>query len=606
MKDNSERPVSKDLRPLRAAIPYLLRYRLRFMMAVLFLLIAAAAALAMPIALRAVIDYGFSSNHAGTINRYFIYLLLLAATFAIFAALRFYSVMWIGERVVADLRRDVYEHVITLSPSFFEVTRTGEVLSRITTDTTLVQTVFGAGLSIAVRSGVMLVGAFVMLFVTSPKLTLLLFLLIPIVVLPVMVYGKRVRRLSRASQDKVADLGGHADETLNNVHIIQAYTLEKFQGRRFAAAVEAAFQVARQRIVMSSVLAASMVLIAFSAIVCVLWVGAREVMAGTMTPGVLGQFLLYATFVAGTTMALGEVWSDVQRAAGAMERLLELLGATSSVISPAQPVPFKTDTGRLSIEHVTFSYPSRPEQAALEDFSLVIEPGETVALVGPSGAGKSTVFQLLMRFHDPLSGQINMDGIDIRQADLLHLRERIGIVPQNTVLFADTAMENIRLGNPLASDDEVINAAKVAVADPFIRQLPEGYNTFLGEKGVRLSGGQQQRIAIARAILKNPPILLLDEATSSLDAQSEQLVQQALEHLMKDRTTLVIAHRLATVKKADRIIVMSDGRITDQGNHSQLLRKDGLYARLAELQFVQAEDIGTDGRPETKGILEAG
>jgi ATP-binding cassette subfamily B protein len=585
MKSTSERPVSKDLRPLKAALPLLLRYRLRLLLAITFLLIAAGAALAMPIALRAVIDYGFSDDRIGSIDRYFIYLLVLAGLFAIFAALRFYMVMWIGERVVADIRKKVYEHVITLSPTFYEETQTGEVLSRLTTDTTLVQTVFGAGMSIAVRSAVMLVGAFVMLFITSPKLTGMLFLLIPVVVLPVFVYGKRVRRLSRASQDKIADLGGAAAESLDNVHIVQAYTLEKFQSNKFTKLVESAFETARMRIRLSSILAASMVLIAFTAIVAVLWIGAREVLNGTMSPGTLGQFLIYATIVAGTTMALGEVWSDVQRAAGAMERLLELLGAVSNVFSPAQAKDFSDNCGRISIDHVTFCYPSRPSQPALNDFTLSVEPGQTVALVGPSGAGKSTVFQLLLRFHDPKSGTVNIDGIDIKQADLIKLRERIGIVPQSTALFAENAMENIRLGRPDASDDEVINAARIAIADEFIRRLPEGYDTFLGEKGVRLSGGQQQRIAIARAILKNPPVLLLDEATSSLDSQSERLVQEALEHLMKDRTTLVIAHRLATVKKADRIIVMAEGKIIDEGTHSYLISKEGLYSRLAELQF---------------------
>jgi len=592
IKNNSERPVSRNMRPLRAAFPFLAPYKLKLCLAAFYLLVAAIAALGMPVALRAVIDYGFSSERVGSIDIYFLDLLLLAAVFAVFAALRFYTVMWIGERVVADIRNKVYAHVVTLSPSFYETTRIGEVLSRLTTDTTLVQTVFGAGISIALRSAVMLIGAFIMLFITSPKLTSLLFLLIPVVVLPVMIYGKKVRVLSRASQDKIADLSGLADETLNSIHIIQAYTLEKFQSHRFSQAIERAFTTATGRIMMSSLLSAAMVLTAFSAIVCVLWIGAREVVSGSMTPGTLGQFLLYATFVAGTTMALGEVWSDVQRAAGAMERLMELLSSRSNVVSPESPVRFTANEGRLSIENITFSYPSRPESPSLIDFSLSIKPGETIALVGPSGAGKSTVFQLLMRFYDPRSGRIMFDGVDIKNADLIELRGRIGIVPQSTVLFAASAMENIRLGRPDASDEEVYAAAQAAVADGFIRRLPEGYDTFLGEKGARLSGGQQQRIAIARAILKNPPVLLLDEATSSLDAESEKLVQEALEHLMQDRTTLVIAHRLATVKKVDRIIVMADGKIVDEGNHEYLLKADGLYARLAELQFAGKDVSG--------------
>ena len=603
MENNKDRPVSKDLRPLRSALPFLMRYRLRLFFAVTFLLIAAVAALAMPVALRSVIDYGFSSGQTGTIDRYFFNLLILAGTFAIFAALRFYTVMWIGERLIADIRSQVYQHVITLSPSFYETTRTGEVLSRLTADTTLVQTVFGAGMSIAVRSAVMLVGGFVMLFITSPKLTTMLFLLIPVVVSPVLIYGKRVRKLSRASQDKVADLGGMADESLNNVHIVQAYTLETQQANKFSSLVETAFNTARSRILMTATLSALMVLIAFSAIVCVLWIGAKEVIIGAMTPGALGQFLLYATIVAGTTMALGEVWSDLQRAAGAMERLLELMRTRSNVESPDNPVSFKNIHGKLSMENITFCYPSKPNQPSLENFTLRVDPGETVALVGPSGAGKSTVFQLLLRFYDPQSGRIVFDGVNIKTAELLQLRQRIAIVPQNTVLFAESAMENIRLGRPDATDEEVIAAAKIAVADGFIRYLPDGYDSFLGEKGARLSGGQQQRIAIARAILKNPSILLLDEATSSLDAESEKLVQEALEHLMKDRTTIVIAHRLATVKKADRIVVMSEGKVIDEGDHKTLIKNDGLYSRLAKLQFDREESPDQYPVQETVSVL---
>ena len=484
-KNNSERPVSRDMKPLRAVFPFLAPYKVKLCLAAFYLLVAAAAALGIPVALRAVIDYGFSSERVGSIDLYFLDLLLLAAAYAIFAALRFYTVMWIGERVVADIRNKVYAHVVTLSPSFYETTRTGEVLSRLTTDTTLVQTVFGAGMSIALRSAVMLTGAFVMLFITSPKLTSLLFLLLPLVVMPVLIYGKKVRKLSRASQDKIADLSGLADEALNSIHIIQAYTLEKFQSHRFAQATERAFETATGRIMMSSMLSAAIVLTAFSAIVCVLWIGAREVISGAMTPGTLGQFLLYATFVAGTTMALGEVWSDVQRAAGAMERLLELLQSRSNVMSPAEPVAFAVNEGGLTIENVIFNYPSRPDSPSLQEFTLKINPGETIALVGPSGAGKSTVFQLLMRCYDPRNGRIVLDGVDIRNAGLTALRNRIGIVPQNTVLFAASAMENIRLGRLDATDEEVYAAARAAVADEFIRKLPEGYDTFLGEKGAR-------------------------------------------------------------------------------------------------------------------------
>ena len=577
-----------DLRPLREVLPFLMPYRLRILLALACLLIAATAALAMPVAIRYAIDYGFSGAHAGNINRYFLSLLGLGAVFAVFAGLRHYSVMWLGERIVADLRNKVFSHVILLDPRFFETTSSGEVLSRLTADTTLVQTVCGAGMSIALRSLLMLIGALIMLFVTSPRLTMMIFVLLPLVVLPVLLYGRKVRKLSRLSQDRIADTSSIAGESLNAVQIIQAFVLESVLGRRYGNAVETAFGTARRRLRMSSLLSGTIVLTAFSAIIVVLWLGARAVIAGSISPGILGQFLLYAVFVAGGTTALGEVWGEVQRAAGAMERLLELLNARPGIKSPEQPVPLPAGAGRIDLEEVTFFYPSRPDQPALENFSLSVASGETVALVGPSGAGKSTVFQLLLRFYDPQAGRVLLNGVDIRNADLATVRGMLGIVPQHTVLFADNALENIRYGRPGASDEEVHAAARVALADDFIRALPGGYNAFLGERGVRLSGGQQQRIAIARAVLRNPPILLLDEATSALDAASEKLVQEALEHLMQDRTTLVIAHRLATVKKADRIIVMTEGRIMEEGRHADLLQRDGLYARLAELQFVDA------------------
>ena len=582
---STERPKSRNIRPLLRALPYFRPYTGQLVLALFCLIIAAAAALGMPVAIRYVIDYGFSSQHLQSINRYFLSLLVLAVTFAVFAALRYYTVMWIGERLVADVRAKVFEHVITLSQGFYETTPAGEVLSRLTTDTTLVQSVFGAGLSIALRSLVMLTGALVMLFITSAKLTGLIFLLVPFVVLPVLLYGKKVRRLSRANQDRVADSSSLADETLNAIQVIQAFTLEKLRGSRFAAAVEASFNAARKRLLVSAVLSGAIVLSSFTAIVVVLWIGARAVIEGSLSPGILGQFLLYATIIAGSTTALGEVWADVQRAAGAMERLMELLHTVSDIRAPDRPVPIPEQRGSIVMDKVTFFYPSRPEQPALEDFSLRVEPGETVALVGPSGAGKSTVFQLLLRFYEPQRGRILLNGVDLQSADPVAIRQRIAIVPQTTVLFSGSAMDNIRYGRPNAGDEEVLAAARAAIADDFIRRLPEGYDTFLGEKGVRLSGGQQQRIAIARAILKNPPVLLLDEATNALDAESERLVQEALEHLMKGRTTIVIAHRLATVKKADRIIVMTEGRIIEEGSHGQLLANNGLYARLADLQF---------------------
>jgi ATP-binding cassette subfamily B protein len=582
---------SGNLRPLREVLPFLRPYRLRILLALACLLIAATAALAMPVAIRYAIDNGFSGAHAGSINRYFLSLLALGAVFAVFAGLRHYSVMWLGERVVADLRNKVFGHVILLEPRFFESTSSGEVLSRLTADTTLVQTVCGAGVSIALRSLLMLIGALIMLFVTSPRLTMMIFFLLPLVVLPVLLYGRKVRILSRHSQDRVADTSSIAGESLNAIQIIQAFVLESILGRRYQDAVETAFVTARRRLRMSSLLSGTIVLTAFSAIIVVLWLGARAVVAGSISPGTLGQFLLYAVFVAGGTTALGEIWGEVQRAAGAMERLLELLNARPGIKTPEHPVPLPAGESRIDLEDVTFFYPSRPEQPALENFSLSVAPGETVALVGPSGAGKSTVFQLLLRFYDPQSGRVLLNGVDVRRADLAAVRGMLGIVPQQTVLFADNALENIRYGRPDATDEEVHAAARVALADDFIRALPGGYSAFLGERGVRLSGGQQQRIAIARAVLRNPPILLLDEATSALDAESEKLVQEALEHLMQGRTTLVIAHRLATVKKADRIMVMTEGRIIEEGRHEDLLQRDGLYARLAELQFVNGDRL---------------
>ncbi len=555
-------------------------------MAFLCLSLAALSALSMPVAIRHVIDHGFSRTGEGTIHAYFLSLLLLAMALAVFSSLRYYCVMWIGERVVADIRTAVYQHVLNLGPTFYEDTRTGEVLSRLTTDTTLVQSVIGAGLSIALRSGFMLTGALIMLFITSSRLTLLLFVLLPVVVVPLWLYGRKVRRLSRITQDKIAESSGIAGEILNAIHIIQAFTQERQQGRRFALSVEASFQAARQRLLVSSVLSGIIVLTAFSAIVIVLWTGAQAVIDGEITPGALGQFLLYATIVAGSSTALGEVWGDVQRAAGAMERLTELLQSQAEITTPTRPIALPVQmAGKLQFDKVSFRYPARKEQRTLCDFSLQVAPGETVALVGPSGAGKSTVFQLLLRFYDPEAGRIMLSDCDIRQVSLQDLRRQIGLVPQQTLLFASSVMENIRMGDSAATDEQVRQAAKAACAREFIESLPAAYQTRLAEKGAGLSAGQQQRIAIARALLKDPPVLLLDEATSSLDAESEHLVQQALQRLMCGRTVIVIAHRLATVKQADRIIVMQQGRIVDEGKHEVLVARQGLYARLAKLQF---------------------
>jgi len=583
---SSDRPRGKSLRPLRALWPFIRAYRGTLAVAIAALLIAAAAMLAMPVALRYLIDNGFLAQDVQTVNRYFGWFLLASVVFSLFAALRYYLVTWLGERVVADVRNAVYARVIRMDPTFFEVTRTGEVLSRLTTDTTLVQSISGAGLSIALRSSLSLVGGLVMLVLTSPRMAGYTLVGIASVVIPVIVVGRFIRRLSRQSQDRVADTSGLAGETLNAMQTVQSFTLEAMQVRRYAEAVRRSFETAIRRIRMNAALIALAFVLTFCGLTLFLWFGSRSVLAGEMTGGQLGQFLMYAFFVGSSATALSSLWGEVQRAAGAMERLAELLAAEPAIRAPDLPetLPVRA-AGRVAFERVSFCYPSRPEQPALNGFDLAVEPGETVAIVGPSGAGKSTAFQLLLRFYDVASGSIRVDGIDVARLDPAALRQQIGLVPQETVLFGESALENIRFGRLDASDEEVRRAAELAAADEFIRQLPEGYDTYLGERGTRLSGGQRQRIAIARAILKDPPILLLDEATSSLDAESERLVQAALESLVMGRTTLVIAHRLATVKRARRIVVMNHGRIEAIGRHEELTRDNPLYARLAELQF---------------------
>ena len=582
-----DRPRSRSLRPLRALLPYLGPYRGVLLLALGALLAASAAMLALPIALRYLIDDGMAAGNADTINRYFIAFLAAAGLFGVFAALRFYLVTWLGERVVADLREAVYRRVIRMDPAFFEVTRTGEVLSRLTADTTLVQSIAGVNLSITLRSAISIVGSLVMLGVTSLKLTGLIVLLMPLLIVPLIVLGRRVRRLSRDSQDRIADTSGIADEALNAIQTVQAFTLEDLNSRRFDDAVEDSFRAAVRRTKVRSTLTALATMLIFGGITFVLWVGAHAVIRGEMTGGQLGQFLLYAVYVGVAAASLSEMWGEVQRAAGAMERLVELQRAEPRIVAPAQPVPLPVPgRGEIRFENVSFRYPSRPDARALDGFDLAVRAGETVAFVGPSGAGKSTTFQLLLRFYDPSEGRILIDGVDVARADPQAVRRRIGLVPQDTVLFAASARENIRYGRPEASDAEVEAAARAAAADGFIRGLPEGYDTFLGERGTRLSGGQRQRIAIARALLRDPPILLLDEATSALDAESERLVQEALERLMQGRTTIVIAHRLATVMEAGRIVVMDHGRIVAQGTHEELVRANELYARLAELQFA--------------------
>lgn len=591
MTDTSQRPKSTSLRPLRALIPFIRPYLGKLYLAITALVLASGAQLALPVAIRHLIDSGLLANNNANINRYFIGMFIVAIAFGLFSSLRFYLVTWLGERVVADIRDTVYRHVIKLDRQFFEVTKTGEVLSRLTTDTTLIQSISGAGLSIALRSSLNMIGAMVMLAVTSPRLAGMILLLLPLVIVPIILIGRRVRSLSRASQDRVADTSGLADETLNAITTVQAFTMESLQSARFKNAVQEAFKTAVKRIQVRALLTGVAILFIFGAITFVLWLGTQSVLAGEMSNGQLGQFLLYAIFAAAAAAGLSEMWGEVQRAAGAMERLAELLATEPAIAAPAKPEALPSPClGRIHFSELSFNYPSRPDTAAIDKFSLNIEAGETVAFVGPSGAGKSSLFTLLLRFYDPNSGAIKIDGIDIAKTSPELLRARIGLVPQETVIFGATAKENIGYGRQDASDAEIEEAAKAAAADPFIRELPEGYNTFLGERGARLSGGQRQRIAIARAILKDPPILLFDEATSSLDAASERSVQQALDKLMQGRTTLIIAHRLATVLQASRIVVMEQGRIVDIGTHQQLIQRDSIYAKLAELQFGDPGD----------------
>jgi ATP-binding cassette subfamily B protein len=580
-------PAPRRLRPLLALRPYIARYPRMLVAALLALILSAGAMLTVPVAVRRMIDHGFGGGDGVFIDRYFAMLIVIGLVLALASAGRFYTVNWLGERVVADLRANVFRHLAALGPAFYERTHSGEIMSRLTADTTQIKAAAGTALSQALRNMIMLLGALTMMFVTSPTLAAMAIAAIPAIVFPLLAYGRAVQRRSRAAQDRLADASAYAADNLGAARTMHAFGQEATVAGRFAAAVERAFEAARSRLVARAGLTAIAIFLVVSSVVGVLWFGSRLVIAGEITGGRLGQFVLYAVFAAGAIAELSEVWGELAQAAGAAERLVELLAARSEIRPPARPKPLPVPPlGTIAFDDVRFAYPTRPEVSALNGVTFTVARGETVAIVGPSGAGKSTIFNLLLRFYDPQSGIVAVDGLSVADVDPRALRSRIALVPQDVALFDETVADNIRYGRPGASDVEVKRAAAAAQADGFIGALPQGYATRLGERGVTLSGGQRQRIALARAILIDAPILLLDEATSALDAESEVAVQKALERVMQGRTTLVIAHRLATVQRATRILVMEQGRIVEEGRHADLVRRGGLYSRLAELQFA--------------------